>query len=793
VIRAAAPDRERLYDLMPAVYRERDAELGFPLRALLRIVADQAALVDKDIQQLWDDLFIETTRPWAIPYIGDLVSNNLLFDASRIASPDTAAELFTDLRGPNLRPPIAVRVRADVAKTIYYRRRKGTVPMLEELARDVTGWPAHAVEFFELLGWNQMLEHIRPQSAWTDIRSVERMGRVEGAFDDTSHTVDVRQIDQSEGWHGIHNVGFFLWRLHGYPLENVAARPVPGGPDWRYHFSPLGNPAPLFSRQRREGDEAGLTTELHVPAPIRRSFFEKDLRAYRDAGPPRADFTNLYGLFEPAPPSPLSPNPLASLVVFRNGEPIAPAFDPSAPAGPLYQPQIVCRRLDPWPATQPAGRLIAVDVQTGRLAVGDGWPDATTAVDVWFHYGFGSDLGGGPYERRPWLIRSDLESLQRRLWVSEGGTFPPGTVATDQFATLTDALIDWAAPAAAGIPPRANAVVTILDNRTYALPGAVMLRNEGWLAIEAADGRRPILQTATSGTALRVLVQPPVIAGDPDRQAALTLNGVVVEGSIRVTGDLGRLRLLHSTLVPGRRLTDTGAPETNDPSLVVDGGPANDPINDLLRIEAAFSITGPVVVPELTAGVWLLDCIVDGLGGTAFGGPLGGPDAAAGPPLFVERSTLLGETRTARLEASESIFTGLIDAVRTQQGCVRFSYVRPGSHTPQRYRCQPDTAVDAAIKAALVRDPALTQAERDEIRAFTESWLIPAFTSSEYGQPAYAQLRLRSPFEIRTGAEDGSEMGVFCHVKQPQRESNLRIRLDEYLPVGLDAGIVYVT
>ena len=383
------PDRERLYELMPAVYRERDAELGYPLRALLRIVADQASLVDRDIQGLWDDLFIETSTPWVIPYIGDLVSNDLLFDASRIASPDTAAELFTDLRGPSLRPPVAVRVRADVAKTIYYRRRKGTLPMLEELARDVTGWPAHAVEFFELLGWNQMLEHFRSQSAWTDVRSVERMGRVQGAFDDTSHTLDVRRIDQSEGWYGIRNVGFFLWRLHGYPLEDVPARPVAGGPAWRYHFSPLGNPAPLFVRQRREGDETGLATELHVPGPIRRSFFEKDLRSYKDAGPPRADFTDLYGLFEPAPPTTLSPNPLASLVVFRNGTPVAPAFDPNAPSGPLYQPQIVCRRLDPWPAVQPVGRLIAVDVETGRLAVGDGWGDPTTSVDVWFHYGFG--------------------------------------------------------------------------------------------------------------------------------------------------------------------------------------------------------------------------------------------------------------------------------------------------------------------------------------------------------------------------------------------------------------------
>src|SRR4029077_10861357 len=126
----------------------------------------------------------------------------------------------------------------------------------------------------------------------------------------------------------------------------------------------------------------------------------------------------------------------ASLVVFRNGDPVAAAFDPNAPTGPLYQPQIVCRRCDRGPATQPVGRLIAVDVETGRLAVGDGWGDPTTTLDVWFPYGFGSDLGGGPYERRPWLIRSNLESLERRLWVSEGGTFPPGTVVTDQFTTL---------------------------------------------------------------------------------------------------------------------------------------------------------------------------------------------------------------------------------------------------------------------------------------------------------------------------------------------------------------------
>ena len=36
-------------------------------------------------------------------------------------------------------------------------------------------------------------------------------------------------------------------------------------------------------------------------------------------------------------------------------------------------------------------------------------------------------------------------------------------------------------------------------------------------------------------------------------------------------------------------------------------------------------------------------------------------------------------------------------------------------------------------------------------------------------------------------------MGAFSHVKQPQRESNLRIRLGEYLPFGLEPGLIYVT
>src|SRR5262249_50569973 len=110
-----AYDVNSLYNLLPAVYRERDAALNYPLRGLLGLIGSQAALLDADIAQLYNNLFIETCADWVIPYIGDLVGNNLLFDSSRIQAANTAQGLFPDLQGRDLRPPVAARIRADVA------------------------------------------------------------------------------------------------------------------------------------------------------------------------------------------------------------------------------------------------------------------------------------------------------------------------------------------------------------------------------------------------------------------------------------------------------------------------------------------------------------------------------------------------------------------------------------------------------------------------------------------------------------------------------------------------------
>lgn len=745
-------ERDRLYDLLPAFIRARDQESGEGLRALLDIIDGQADVIEEDIRQLQENAFIETCEPWAIAYIGDLVGTSPLFDESRVKDGDTAVELFRDLEGAEdrrikalhgraerslpgrgLRPFVALRSRADVAKTIYYRRRKGTLPMLEELARDVTGWPAHAVEYFELLGWTQYLRnHLRPQALRTpDIRSVERMDRLGGAFDEISHSVDVRPIAQDEGWYNIRNIGFHLWRLQAHALERTEARRVGAAGDFRYFFSPLGHSAPLFSRARREGDEAGLATELHVPQPIRPARF------YSGIG----DF---YGSAPDAP----------SLTVYVDGIEI-----------PLWR--VICRNLSTW--SQPATDRIAIDVVRGRLALGPALLPAAK-VEVTYHYGFPADLGGGPYRRRSWLIRRNFAADVQVIAVG-GATGHP---------TLAAALADWVNDG------RRNAIISIRDNRTYDEIINVDVTSTGGntLAIEAADGVRPHLR----------LRAPLTISGDrPD--FSVTLSGLLIEGRVAIEGSLHRLRIFHSTLVPGGSIAETDpppAPQTGPSLLAAANLASGDLANQELAVEIAFSIVGAIRLPAHAEGLTLLDSIVDGAGQDA----IAGSEAVnrPGPALRSERVTIRGRALVREIDlATETIFDGHVEAARVQKGCLRFSYAPPSSRTPRRYRCQPDLVARKAIEEAEARQGPLTPAEKQALRDRVRLRVKPEYSAEVYGQPAYLQLSLKGPEEIAKGAADGSEMGAYCHLKQPQREANLHVRLKEYLPFGLDYGLIYVT
>ena len=67
------PDPDRLYALLPTIYRQRDVGFGHPLRELLRVLAREVDLVEADIERLYDNWFIETCDDWVVPYIADLI------------------------------------------------------------------------------------------------------------------------------------------------------------------------------------------------------------------------------------------------------------------------------------------------------------------------------------------------------------------------------------------------------------------------------------------------------------------------------------------------------------------------------------------------------------------------------------------------------------------------------------------------------------------------------------------------------------------------------------------------
>ena len=82
--------RERLYELLPAIYRIRDAENGEPLHALLTIMGDELARIEDDIAGLYDDWFIETCAEWVVPYICLLYTSPSPRDRTRSRMPSSA-------------------------------------------------------------------------------------------------------------------------------------------------------------------------------------------------------------------------------------------------------------------------------------------------------------------------------------------------------------------------------------------------------------------------------------------------------------------------------------------------------------------------------------------------------------------------------------------------------------------------------------------------------------------------------------------------------------------------------
>ena len=667
-------DLDRLYALLPAVYRIRDAEQGEPLRELLSVIAEQVAVVEEDLAQLYDDQFIETCAEWAVPYIGDLVGARGLYELTTTT--------FSQ--------------RAQVANTLAYRRRKGTAAVLEQLARDVTGWDARAVEFFQLLATTQYMNHLRLENLGTpDLREWEPLERLDTPFDTVAHTADVRRIASRRGKHNIPNLGIFLFRLDDYSLTGSPAVEVDSR---RFMFSPLGNDTQLYNLPQTEDLITHLAEPTNAALPISRRVLDQYLDTY-------------YGDSK-------------SILLTVNGVEID------------SKDVVVCDLSDAgggqW-AHSPKTKY-GIDPVLGRISLPQN-PAPNTKVAVTYHYGFSADVGGGEYGRAG-SFTSDL--------------LPVVQVPADQ-AKVQDALDQV---------KTSGGAVEITDSGRY---------EEAALTIQVGAAKHVELRAADKHRPTLVLTSDFAISGGKDAQ--LTINGLLITGgTLRVSGNLGKLHLRHCTLVPGLTLSRTGEPQQPDqPALIVESAETAVVIEDCI-------VGGLRVAEDATAEI--SDSIVDAtrVTGVAYAAPDG---ASAGGRLHLEQCTVIGKVHTmlmklvsnsillAELGATDT-WTAPVRAARRQKGCVRFSYLPLESVVPRRYRCQPESAAQATR-------------------------MRPQFNSLRYGDADYCQLSQRCAVEIRQGADDEAEMGVFHDLYQPQREANLSVRLDEYLRFGLEAGIFYAS
>jgi len=819
--------QDKLWNLLPAIYRSLDSasfNTAGPLREMVNRIGAQAAILRRSIDRLWEDQSIETCDDWVISYIGDLLATNL------VAS--------LDARGQRL----------DVAKTIYYRRRKGTVSILEEIAANITGWDAKVVEFFRRLGrtrhnfdptigWPaddsdpagslslQLEEGLvgfwtrTGIGGWADLRNAYGATKSRTAFDEYFHAADFRRGVDLVGWHNIPRLGVFLWRLYSFGVDESTPVPMTGCPN-QYSFDPTGRQVPLFCAAARSqatsyGDDWVSPQEWQLPGPIASPLLQAAL-----SDPPTIP---LYSQIAP------------------DGVTVVPnSF------GVFQKPGVVYVLLDIADFFDTTSRRYTVFPEIGRFHVQNP-PAGQQPLYVAYHYGFASTIGAGPYDRR-----------------IPGA--PPPTLPAPTTSFQGGAAVTVQTP---------SGTTTFSDSLTYLSVSDTS--NIANVVVQAAAMKRPVFRMPAPAPNVSAWT----LTGNDG--SSLRLDGLLVSGGdIILRGKFSSVTLSCCTLDPGN---------TGDSSLFAQSVDGRDlrPCRlwiegEIIQLTLDRCITGPIRtrnggnVETLNAN----DSIIQGIRTSAFGlftaDDLQDPvDLAlilrASSPLATFLMGLLDSAAQQSLSAWDGVsvlpnplLTGLISGLNVALGgpsiytADRFDDVRLSPSTTALMAENPTGSLLVELNRMLLEEAypvALAQSalafgdgETDLSRctvlgrtfvhrleasecilddfgvvedaqhgcvrftAWTQGSLLPRqyesvqvpavgpiFASRQFGQPGYAQVLPTADSAVLTpaggtitqGAENGSEMGAFSREIYPIKERSLLIKYQEFMPLGLVPVLVRVT
>lgn len=763
--------RKPLFERLPEIYRIRDTEQTPPgqFEAYLGALDSVFSAVRDDVETLYHNLFIEHCDDWVVPYIGDLLGTSHL-----------KGDPWT--------------LRADVARTVRLRRRKGTLGAVESLAHALSGWAVHAVEMRERLAWNQHLNHQRPDaggapplSLVTSISAAVRGGTVNlrdpavlslanGPFDPFAHVVDVKPPGPG---YNLPDLVVYLWRLTAYTVpvcKPMLRGPIqvlsPAGPDdagfaVRFDAHPVGEPMVLFNTwtYRADDDPPNLTDIDAVPGPMPTARLTQDT----PAGNPAAYLQVL--LYAVLPP------PAGGTVGLTLHLPDAAAVNGIAWR---YRGANLCA----WEnGLHPPLRRheIIVDPEHGRVLFGlQSNAEAQIVQDQLLlseTYGFSGPTGAHPIPRASAQAQWNVVPIK----VNAHTDAAPATALQRALDNL---------PAAAG-----PVIVEIEDSLTHELDlqfvagigdegGLKVLRLSAPLWIRAATGQRPVIRLKRP-----LALRPDQVSGAAGKALMATLSvrleGLYITKADTFTGDalieraaLNQLAIDGCTLDPGGAL-----------ALKMDGSRlplitamklTNDYGFTVAAEEMAFDQTPALYVKRSILGkleidsdyeLSLSDSIVDAGSGTGAATPAlalaaasGDPQLEWGPRLTIDGLTCFGRLRVWSGAGAGGVFVHRLEVHDTQAGCIRFSYFSgDGDRLPQHHGC----VFGTSARLAFVREL--------------------------YGHPAYAQLRRDCDSRILEQGPNADEMGAFGYLRNTHKWKNIGIRQREFMPAGIRAVLLPIT
>jgi hypothetical protein len=787
---------ERLYALLPAHIRGIDAANGWALKALCQVLGAGGVEIDREIDTLYDAMFVET--------------------APEAVLSDLAALVASEALRP-LPPGSGHNARAFIANTVRYRRGKGTARVLEALAADVGGFGSVAVEYFMRLARTQNLIDVRAERPGTAyLVPGTTAARTATGFDLLPRLVDVRSIARAAGRHHVPHVGVHLLRpvvpffaappdlvltadlLAGVPL----ARPWPDGvtqhPGYFQLSAQPGRTLRLFNPDRRSQNDTGRVIDVDLPDRLRRLPLHLETEELRhatlEARPPQLGETPWFDA---------SGQPFTIFLSSDNGvnyTRVAPreiqianldAFPTSAGARPDPTSKshtwftggttVATSQIDTSPIR------CGFDPVTGRLIVAPPVAPATddiTHVRVAYGTGIGREIGAGPQDRNtddvPFDItdKGNLVHFVRIVDATQAETGAPD-LKFRNVHTLNTALTEWKS---AGAGKRGLIVLTRCDREGAAvgalsIPVAIHPGSE--LHIVSAQWRPKVVKPGvpdnpkrygyivrrdrrfTIDARLRVYRKAAPLGG---RAGVLVLDGLELTRGLTLRARaVSRLLIRHSTVrAPGAAAISTSAP-LEGAAIAIDRA-----IVGRIRLDRGVPATGTITVTGSIVSA-------DGAAGAAL--------AATNLDACLNDVTIFGTSSFKSLEATNVIFTGAATVTRTQAGCVRYSSIAAASVVPRRFRCQPDLALGAAAER---KGGALSSTEHSAVAL----GVTPLFLDTSLDEPTVAMLHPLTRDAIRLGGENETEMGAFSAAAEGLRMANVTSLFEDYVPFGLEAGLI---